>query len=171
MHYLTLLYFMYQYNLRLEAHFNKRHADFAYMLLFCWSVISLLSLLTGLMLLMEPLVMCVIYVWCQYNKDVQLSFFFGTRFKAAIFPWIMFAFNFLLHQSLWEGLVGNATGHLYFFLMEIYPRRPGGSFLLYTPDFMRRLFSGPGAARTSASNATTWTGGHAWGRGHRLRDD
>lgn len=156
----------------MEAHFNNRHADFAYMLLVCWAGVASLCLLVGLPLLMEPLVMAVIYVWCQYNKDAQLSFFFGTRFRAAIFPWIMFAFHFVLHQTFWDSLIGIAVGHFYFFMMEIYPRQPGGSLLLYTPDFMRRLFPGPGAARPAghSSNTTTWTGGHAWGRGHALRD-
>ena len=116
--------------------------------------------------------MAVIYVWCQYNKDVQLSFFFGTRFKASIFPWIMFAFHFILYHSFWESAIGITVGHFYFFMMEIYPRQPGGSFLLQTPEFMRRIFPGPHGIRFpgSSSNTTTWTGGHAWGRGHSLRD-
>lgn len=142
------------------------------MLLVCWSAVMITSLVVGLPLLMESMVMAVIYVWCQYNPETQLSFFFGTRFRAAIFPWIMFAFHFVLHQTFWDSLIGIAAGHLYYFLMEIYPRQPGGSLILYTPDFMRRLFPSPGSARPPGhtSNTRTWTGGHAWGRGHTLRD-
>lgn len=161
-----------QYSMRMEAHFNNRQADFAYMLLICWTGVTSLYLLLGLPLLMEALVMAVIYVWCQYNKEVQLSFFFGTRFKAAIFPWVIFAFHVVLSQSFLDGLIGIAVGHFYYFMVEIYPRQPGGSFILTTPDFMRRLFPGPAAARPPGhtSNTRTWTGGHAWGRGHSLRD-
>lgn len=32
-------------------------------------------------LLMIPLIMSVLYVWAQINKDVIVSFWFGTRFK------------------------------------------------------------------------------------------
>lgn len=30
---------------------------------------------------MDPLVLSVLYVWCQLNKDVIVSFWFGTQFK------------------------------------------------------------------------------------------
>lgn len=34
-------------------------------------------------LLMIPLIMSVLYVWAQFNKDMIVSFWFGTRFKVA----------------------------------------------------------------------------------------
>lgn len=35
----------------------------------------------GCQLLMIPLIMSVLYVWAQLNKDMIVSFWFGTRFK------------------------------------------------------------------------------------------
>lgn len=32
-------------------------------------------------LLMIPLIMSVLYVWAQFNKETVVSFWFGTRFK------------------------------------------------------------------------------------------
>jgi len=34
-----------------------------------------------LQLLMIPLIMSVLYVWAQLNRDTIVSFWFGTRFK------------------------------------------------------------------------------------------
>lgn len=45
---------------------------------------------------MDPLVLSVLYVWCQLNKDVVVSFWFGTRFKAMYLPWVLLAFNMIL---------------------------------------------------------------------------
>lgn len=40
-----------------------------------------------LQLLMDPLVLSVLYVWCQLNKDVIVSFWFGTQFKVSESSW------------------------------------------------------------------------------------
>ena len=37
-----------------------------------------------LQLLMESLILSVMYVWCQLNADVIVSFWFGMRFKVCI---------------------------------------------------------------------------------------
>ena len=47
-------------------------------------------------LLMVPMVLSVLYVWCQLNKDVIVSFWFGTQFKAMYLPWVLFAFNLII---------------------------------------------------------------------------
>ena len=33
---------------------------------------------------MDPMILSVLYVWCQLNKDMVVSFWFGTRFKVSI---------------------------------------------------------------------------------------
>ena len=30
---------------------------------------------------MDPMILSVLYVWCQLNKDMVVQFWFGTRFK------------------------------------------------------------------------------------------
>lgn len=49
-----------------------------------------------LQLLMEPMILSALYVWCQLNRDVIVSFWFGTRFKAMYLPWVLVAFNWIL---------------------------------------------------------------------------
>ena len=32
---------------------------------------------------MDPMILSVLYVWCQLNKDMVVQFWFGTRFKVS----------------------------------------------------------------------------------------
>ena len=34
---------------------------------------------------MDPMILSVMYVWCQLNRDVIVQFWFGTQFKAIYF--------------------------------------------------------------------------------------
>ena len=33
---------------------------------------------------MDPLVLSVLYIWCQVNKDVIVQFWFGMQFKVNV---------------------------------------------------------------------------------------
>ena len=33
---------------------------------------------------MDPMILSVLYVWCQLNKDMVVTFWFGTRFKVSV---------------------------------------------------------------------------------------
>lgn len=47
-------------------------------------------------LLMDCMVLSILYVWCQLNKDRIVQFWFGTMFKAMYLPWVLFGFNFII---------------------------------------------------------------------------
>lgn len=47
-------------------------------------------------LLMDPMVLSVLYVWCNLNKEVIVNFWFGTQFKAQYLPWVLLAFNIIM---------------------------------------------------------------------------
>ena len=32
---------------------------------------------------MDPMILSVLYVWCQLNKDTVVQFWFGTQFKVS----------------------------------------------------------------------------------------
>uniref|UniRef100_A0A668SXS9 Derlin n=1 Tax=Oreochromis aureus TaxID=47969 RepID=A0A668SXS9_OREAU len=169
--YLVNLYFLYHYSTRLETgSFDGRPADYIFMLLFNWICI---------VLLMIPLIMSVLYVWAQFNKDTVVSFWFGTQFKAHYLPWVILAFNFIIGGSFVNELTGNLVGHLYFFLMFKYPMDLGGRAFLSTPEFLYRFFpsrrggvSGFGVPPTRRQapqdNAGGFGGRHNWGQGFRL---
>ncbi|KAG2467246.1 DERL1 protein, partial [Polypterus senegalus] len=186
--YLVNLYFLYQYSSRLETGaFDGRPADYMFMLLFNWICIVVsfwLLKLSKAMLLMIPLIMSVLYVWAQLNRDMVVSFWFGTRFKACYLPWVILGFNYIIGGSIVNELIGNLVGHLYFFLMYKYPMDLGGRVLLSTPQFLYRFFpsrrggvSGFGApppSRRPAGNEQDAARGgfrHNWGQGHRLGDE
>lgn len=46
---------------------------------------------------MDPMVLSVLYVWCQLNKEVIVNFWFGTSFKAMYLPWILLLFNLIIN--------------------------------------------------------------------------
>ncbi|KAI5641267.1 der1-like family domain-containing protein [Phthorimaea operculella] len=176
-HFLINCYFLYNYSSRLETGmFLGKPADYFYMLLFNWACCVLTAMLVGLPFLMDPMVLSVLYVWCQLNKDVIVSFWFGTRFKAMYLPWVLLAFNLVINGGGVMELLGILIGHLSFFLVFKYPQEFGGPALLTPPLFLKQIFpdtrymggfgSAPTARATTTGGATT--GRHNWGRGHTL---
>ncbi|XP_023726227.1 derlin-1 [Cryptotermes secundus] len=178
-------YFLYNYSQRLErGMFDGRPGDYFFMLLFNWACCVIVGLIADIPLLMIPMVLSVLYVWCQLNKDVIVNFWFGTQFKAMYLPWVLFAFNFIISGGGILELVGILVGHLYFFLMFKYPLELGGPALLSTPSIIYSFFpSDPrggihGFGQAPASRRPANDGGgrggggrHNWGRGHVLGDN
>lgn len=85
---------------------------------------------------MDPMILSVLYVWCQLNRDTIVNFWFGTRFKAMYLPWVLLAFNMILSNGGMFSVVGIVVGHLYFFLKFKYPQELGGPSYLETPAFL-----------------------------------
>jgi len=140
-HFLINLYFMYNYSLRLETGiFAGRPADYAFMLGFVWLCSCIIAIPMSIPYLMDPLVLSVLYVWCQLNKDQIVNFWFGTQFKAMYLPWVLFAFKLVISGGGLMELIGILVGHLYFFLMFKYPQDFGGASLLSTPQFLYNMF-------------------------------
>lgn len=183
--YLVNLYFLYHYSSRLETGvFDGRPADYLFMLLFNWICIVITGLIMDMQLLMIPMIMSVLYVWAQVNRDVIVSFWFGTRFKAFYLPWVILGFNYIIGGSFVNELIGNLVGHLYFFLMFKYPMDLGGRSFLSTPQILYRYFpsrrggvSGFGAPPSRRPVPQEQGGGggrggrHNWGQGFRLGDE
>ncbi|XP_046652589.1 derlin-1-like [Daphnia pulicaria] len=180
-HFLINLYFLYNYSLQLETGlFNGRPADYFFMLLFNWICCVIIGLLADFPYLMDPMVLSVLYVWCQLNKDTIVNFWFGTQFKAMYLPWVLLGFNLIIAGGGVMELVGIVVGHLYFFLTMQYPQEFGGPLLLTTPQFLYKYFpnqrsgvQGFGAApqpraefRAAAQDAGPRR--YDWGRGNVL---
>lgn len=86
------------------------------------------------------MVLSVLYVWCQLNKEAIVNFWFGTRFKAVYLPWVLLVVDLVLSDSGLFPLIGIIIGHLYFFLKFKYPQELGGPALLDTPIFLKKYF-------------------------------
>uniref|UniRef100_A0A6G1SAG7 Derlin n=1 Tax=Aceria tosichella TaxID=561515 RepID=A0A6G1SAG7_9ACAR len=181
-HFLMNLYFIYNYSQRLElGYFGGRTADYVFMLLFNWLALVGIGWALGMIMLMDPMVMSVIYVYCMINQDQIVSFWFGTRFKARYLPWALFGVNFMLGGGGISELVGILVGHLYYFVMMKYPADQGVT-LLQTPSILYNYFPNdrptpfvppnrptrpvPSAPAAPTSTPTSYN----WGRGRRLED-
>lgn len=135
----------------------------------------------GVMMLMDPMVMTILYVYCMINQDEIATFWFGTRFKARYLPWALCGMNFLLGGGGMSELMGILVGHLYYFVMMKYPAEQGIT-LLQTPQFLYSYFPNTAAGTPYVAperlnrqvpsnqprNPTSNT--YNWGRGHRLED-
>ncbi|XP_048752583.1 derlin-1-like [Ostrea edulis] len=178
-HYLMNLYFLYSYSTRLETGiFDGKPAEMGFLLIFNWLCLVIIGFAAEMWLLMDPMVLSVLYVWCQLNKDMVVSFWFGTQFKAMYLPWVLLAFNMIIGQGGLMELVGIIVGHVYFFLMFKYPQDFGGARLLSVPNILYKYFpnrrggvSGFGMAPSSRRQAADNNGDnhrHNWGRGNNL---
>lgn len=130
-------------------------------------------------MLMDPMVLSILYVYCMINQDQIVSFWFGTRFKARYLPWALFGMKVLLGGSGLKELLGILVGHLYYFVMMKYPADQGVT-LLQTPQIFykyfpnnqqatyvapERLVRQQGPQSGAESSAPT---SYNWGRGRRL---
>lgn len=175
-HYLLNLYFLYSYSTRLETGiFDGKPADYLFMMLFNWACLVIIGLLATIRFLMDPMILSVLYVWCQVNRDQIVTFWFGTQFKAMYLPWVLFGFNMILGNGGWHELLGILVGHLYFFLMFKYPQDFGGRQFLQTPSFLYSLLpnrrggvAGFGVAPASRRVQDPDNRRHDWGQGQQL---
>jgi len=179
-HFLIMLYFLYSYSNRLESGlFAGKPADYLFLLIFNWLSLVVICLILEFPLLFDPMVMSVLYIWCQLNRDTIVQFWFGTQFKAMYLPWILLAFNLIIRGGGFTELLGIIVGHLYFFLMFKYPQDFGGRTLISTPSIMykflpnhRGVMSGFGAPPTRraqpAAAGDDNQAGHRWGAGNAL---
>lgn len=181
-HYLINLYFLYSYSSRLESgHFDGKPADYAFMWLFNWLCLVVIGLFAEMYLLMDAMILSVLYIWCQFNKDQIVQFWFGTQFKAMYLPWVLVGFNVIIKGFDMHQLFGILVGHLYFFLMYKYPQDFGGRQFLSTPQILYKYLpnrrggvsgfgQAPQARRADPDPAPGGGNRHNWGAGNRLDD-
>jgi len=174
-HWLLMIYFLYIYSKSIESTvFSGRPADYVFMLMFSWLMCVVVGFAFGFYFLLEPMVLSVLYNWCQFNKDATVSFWFGTRFKAVYLPWVLVAFNMVLRGGGLNEIAGILVGHLYHFLAVQYPAERGTDALIRTPGFLYRFFpsvvggvGGFGSTTNRRANEPrpAARNGHFWGEG------
>ena len=117
------------------------------MLTFNWICCVTVSLFMGIPFLMDPMVLATLYVWCQLNKDVIVNFWFGTQFKvrhkgnqtgyclvvhekskflltplifafqAMYLPWVLFAFNMIIADTVISVKLGPGRAFMTYHLL------------------------------------------------------
>lgn len=138
------LYIMYQNCLRYEANpYNTgaggNTADFMWMLLLCMGILLVLAYYFEMLVLSEPILYVIIYVWSRREPDA-ISNIFGFKFRSVYLPWIYVAMRLIMGGSITEPLMGIAVGHLYYFLVAVFPISHGRN-LIVTPQFCSDFIS------------------------------
>lgn len=97
-HFLINCFFIVQYSSKLEKdQYGRSPSDYLYLLMVSAVLANIGGMLFNVYFLMDMLVLAITYIWCQLNKDVTVTFWFGTRFKAMYLPWVLAAFEFIFH--------------------------------------------------------------------------
>jgi len=146
--------------------FLNETADYLWMLIFGAVILFIPGYFVPLKILGLALIMMIIYYWSRKNPEIGMSFFFGIRFKALYFPWVLIGFRILLGGMPISEIFGVLVGHLYYFLTVVYPDQ-GGRRLLRTPQFLKEWFPGPNAQMQRPGEGPRPTG-YSWGRGQTL---
>ncbi|XP_075132072.1 derlin-3 isoform X2 [Leptodactylus fuscus] len=136
--------FTYRYCKMLEeTSFRGRTADFVFMFLFGGLLITLFGLFVNISFLGQAFTLMLVYVWSRRNPNVRINIFGVMTVQAPYLPWVLLAFSILVGDSILVDTLGILTGHIYFFLEDVFPRQPGGKKLLVTPAFLKQIFEDP----------------------------
>jgi hypothetical protein len=170
-------------------------ADFLWMILIGMAVLCVVAYYFQLIIMSEPLLYMIMYVWSRRDPDLVLNMY-GFKFKALYCPWVYVLIRVVMGGSPTDPLIGIAVGHLYYFLIEVLPHSHGYD-LIRTPDFCIqavRLYSGVSAPSRGGYTASApaapaqaagpngqgnvprggfpnMGAGHQWGRGRALGSD
>ncbi|KAM4746226.1 derlin-3-like isoform 2-T2 [Anableps anableps] len=126
-----------------EDCFRGRTADFVFMFLFGGILITLLGLFANIVFLGQAFITMLVYIWSKRNPLVRMNFLGLFTFQAPFLPWVLMGCSLLLGNPITVDLLGISVGHLYYFLEDVFPNRPGGRKLLTTPELLRVMFDPP----------------------------
>lgn len=150
--FLINMFFLYRHLRQLEEEeFRGRRADLIWMLVLLAAGVLLAGALARLVLLGEPLLMAVLYVWSRKYPGVDMTFMFGLRFKSQYLVWVLTVYHFVLGSSVWGDVIGILCGHLYWFAADVLPRTHGVN-LVRAPQFLQRLVPNTGVAGVQYMN-------------------
>ena len=143
------MYFVVRYcRLLEEGNFRGRTADFIFMLLFggilmLFFVVSF-EMFGKIKFLGHPLAFMMVYVWARNpeNLNVRMSLMGLFPFNAPYLPWVLLLFSLFIGNPIETDLLGILVGHIYYFLVSVYPRVAdirGWSYrkILVTPSILK----------------------------------
>ncbi|OAF71911.1 hypothetical protein A3Q56_00310 [Intoshia linei] len=151
--FLLNMYFLYTYSTQCEKIFpDSRPDQYFYLLFFNWIIITTLALLIGNPLITCPsLIMAMIYIWSKYNANIIVTFWFGVKFKAMYFPFVLMGLNLVIGGgNIVSDILAILSGHLYYCLAVIFPTNyksvnsmgvtSPNTYLPY-PDIFQQIFT------------------------------
>ena len=108
------VYMLYQNSIRYEANpYNTgargTSSDYLWMLLLTMIPICGLAYLFDIVILSEPLLYVIMYVWSRREPEAQANIF-GFKFQSIYLPWVYIALRVLMGNSIVAPLIGIASG-------------------------------------------------------------
>lgn len=164
--------------------------EFAFMLLFSMVMFNIVYIFMPMAFCGSALVFTILYLWSRHFSSQEVSIWGLVSIKAFYLPWAFLGVDLVMGmpvQMLLPDVVGIGIGHLYYFLMSLYPMA-SGKVLLKCPIWLSRYmaqFYGkniggvvpPGGGRGSNRAGGTAGGGGGGGgfrafqgQGRRLAD-
>ncbi|KII74639.1 Derlin-2 [Thelohanellus kitauei] len=133
-----LIFFRHSSQLEVSQYYG-RTADFVMMYLFCFFVLLSFGFALKEPFLGHSLIETVIYVWSRKNPHALVNLLGIFTFPAPWFPYISLFVSFITKADIKMDLASLFTGHLYFYLEEIYPSRYDGRVLIKAPKFLENF--------------------------------
>mmetsp|Transcript_28873 Transcript_28873/g.33344 ORF Transcript_28873/g.33344 Transcript_28873/m.33344 type:complete len:264 (+) Transcript_28873:57-848(+) len=167
--------------------YRGKRADMIWMLFIL--IITIHCLLFGVSMVFPSVVGSIVYLgpaminalcwtFCKRNPGMKMSLYM-FEFPAAVFPFVLLAFNMVLTDFspviLTFGVIGFLSGHIFLFLKDIIPATQGHDYVP-TPRFLRQWFPDDRAVTATVAGRTLREpnqapedqGVHRWGRGRVL---
>ncbi|KAI9501985.1 hypothetical protein GGI25_005680 [Coemansia spiralis] len=172
---------LYQHSRDLEMQeFLGRSADYAWFLIFCVLNIYIAGrCVVDEYIYTDGLLICIITLWALHRQEQIVSFWFGFKFPARYFPYVLMAIEYLLvrKSAPYSMIYGWGAAQLYYYLSVDLPAQ-GRVNYIPTPQLLYKLLgqSRRTSARSVSSGIATSSnpihqtpgGGHYWGAGRRL---
>lgn len=112
----------------------------------------------------DVLVYMVLYVWSR-KQPMRDTIFYGFKFKAWHFPFVLLALGYLLGASPYQSIVGILIGHVYHFATDLVPLRYNKT-VLACPQMLYAIVEknfGGGASVPARATFRNFGGGHRMG--------
>lgn len=137
LHVLLTLNYIYFFCRALESgHYHGNTAGFIMLFVYGCTAIHLIASYFKFVLLSHALTMMLVYVWSRRSPDEHLQLWGVLPLAAPWFPWVVLAMDALLGASVQVDLIGLAVGHIYWYLVDVFPNDPVGFHVLRTPAFL-----------------------------------
>ncbi|XP_042461908.1 derlin-1.1-like [Zingiber officinale] len=164
-----------RYGVQLErGPFDRRAADFLWMMLFGAFILLVLSAIPffRFRFLGTSMVFMLVYVWSREFRTAQINIYGLVSLRAFYLPWALLMLDVIFGDPLMPDLLGIFAGHVYYFLAVLHPLATGRN-LLKTPFWVHRLVASLGLAALpnfrGQPNTSNSTGSGAFrGRSYRL---
>lgn len=115
--------------------------EYAFLLMFSMVLFNVASIFLGLQFCARPLVFTILYLWARNNSTQMVSIWGMFQVQAFYLPWVLLVIGMMFGEKgppVMADVAGIGIGHLYYFLMTLYPLSSGHQ-VLKCPIWLSRV--------------------------------